>query len=375
MKKQLYLLILIIITFLLTSCWDQRLLKDHKLVLSIGYDISDDEKIVKTVTFPQEVVGDPQQMSSSEKSEIITTTGDTVKDAENKVDQYIPDKFDRSKAEVVFFGEELAKKGIFSTLDSLYRDLRGPLNASIAIIEGTAKDALNVKKTYSLLTSAFYTKLLESAGESGIIKQQNVQTVCPVFLSEGQDVCLPYIKIKEENGEAEIEGLALFSGDVMTGTLDLKESTMLLILTKQAPKRTKLNLKISDKKEKHDKNFVDFSIRKLKRKINVTTYNDEIKAEVKVKLNIEIDEYSTDHLGINRYADELEKQINKELTKIAHQTIKKIQKANSDSLKIGQLVKAYHNETWKKIEWKEVYSKIPIDVTFDVKIIRHGIIN
>src|SRR5699024_3473613 len=180
------------------------------------------------------------------------------------------------------------------------------LNASVAVIDGTSEEALNITNTYNLLTSGFYSKLLESADKSGIIKRQNVQTVCPVVLTEGEDVCLPYIEIKGENGDAEVKGIALFSDDVMTGHLNLKESSMLLILTETAPQRTKLNLKVTDNKEKHDKNFVDFSIRKLKNKINVTANDTDIKATVTVNIRIEIDEFSSDHLQSQSKADRLE---------------------------------------------------------------------
>lgn len=375
MKKRTVLLQCLILILLLSSCWDQRLLKDHKLILSIGYDLGKEDEIIKSVTFPQEVIGDPQQIASSEKSEVITTIGDTVKDAENKMDQYIPNKFDRSKAEVILFGKKLAKEGIYSTLDSLYRDLRGPLNASLAIIDGTAEEALNVKQTYNLLTSGFYSKLIRSADESGIIKSENIQTISPNILSEGEDICLPYIIMKKGGDIVEIKGLALFSDDVMTGTLDLEESSMLLILTNQAPKRTKINLQVTENKKENDKNFVDISIRKLKRKVNITTDNDDVKAEIKIKINVEIDEYSEDHLESDLKAKKLTKQIEERLTELASNTIEKIQKANNDSLKIGQKVKAHHYSTWEKIDWKEVYPDIPIDVNFDIKIIRHGIIN
>lgn len=364
-----------IISVFLTSCWDQRLLKEHNLILGIGYDITDEQKIVKTVTFPREIIGDPQQIAASTESEVISTIGDTVKDAENKIDQFISGKFDRSKSEVLLIGKKLAENGVFTTLDSLYRDLRGPLNASVAIIDGSAEDALNVEETYNQLTSAFYFDLLDSAHSKGLITYENVQSICPVILTPGEDIVLPYIKFQNNKKEIKLDGLALFSGDLMTGTLNLDESTMLLLLANKAPKRTKINLKVTNDKQKHDKNFVDFSIQQTKSKINIHTDNDEVKVELNLKSNVEVDEYAIDHLDDERHMDTLVEEINEKLAKQARKTIKKIQKANNDSLKIGQKIKAYHHKTWEKIDWEEIYPDIPIDVNFDIEIIRHGIIN
>lgn len=363
------------IFIILTGCWDQRLLKDHNLILGIGYDINNEQKIIKTVTFPREIIGDPQQIAASTESEIISTKGDTVKDAEDKIDQFISGKFDRSKAEVILIGQDLAENGVFTTLDSIYRDLRGPLNASVAVVNGSAQNALNIDETYNQLTSAFYFDLLESANSNGIIKHENVQSICPVILSTGEDIVLPYISFQKNVDKIKLDGLALFSGDTMTGTLSLKEATTLLILSNQAPKRTKVNLQITDDKDKYDKNFVDFSIQQTKSKINIDTDGEDIKVSIDLKTKVEIDEYALDHLDDKPHVKTLSKQINEKMTKRAEKTIKKIQKANNDALKIGQQIRALHNDTWKKIDWNEIYPKIPIDVNFDIEIVRHGIIN
>lgn len=373
MTRQKICVLIIISTLLLVSCWDQRLLKEHKLILAIGYDLGKDGHIKKTVSFPNEMVGDPQQISSTEKSEVLTTTGDTVKDAENKMEQYISGQFDRSKSKVIFLGEKLAKKGVYSTLNSLYRDLRGPLNASVAVINGDAAEALNIKGTHSLLTSDFYFRLIESADKSGIILKKTIQSASPVILTEGEDLILPYIKVSDKGKTAKIQGTALFSGDKLTGKLNLKETAMLLILLKQAPKRTKINLQIVSDKKKHDQNYVDFSIHRIKRKINITTNENNVKVDINIPLEIVIDEYSNKSLGSEQHGISLENKIADELDSLASKTIKKIQKANNDSLKIGQQVRAYHSNTWSNIDWKDVYPDIPINVTFDVELIRHGI--
>src|SRR5690606_38956735 len=128
-----------------------------------GYDRGNEEKLIKTVTFPINNISTAKQNTPETKSKVLSMTGDTVKDAENHMDQSIPEKFDRSKAKVVLFGERLASEGIFPTLDSIYRDLRGPLNATVAVFDGQAKDGLSVKTGESMLVSDVYAELLDSA--------------------------------------------------------------------------------------------------------------------------------------------------------------------------------------------------------------------
>src|SRR5699024_8881000 len=120
-------------------------------------------------------------------------------------------------------GEKLAEYEIFPTLDSMYRDPRGPLNASVAIVKERAEEGLMIQKNQSFFTSEFYYDLLKSSEEAGIIKRENVQSICPVLLSGRKDIALPLINIDNDDN-ARIEGLALFTGDKMTGQLGEKES-------------------------------------------------------------------------------------------------------------------------------------------------------
>lgn len=363
-----------ILAIILAGCWDQRLLKEHSLVLSIGYDQTNDEKILKTVTFPKNKNGEGQQNTSLNESKVLSTTGDTVKDAENRIDQSIPEKFDRSKAKVIFFGEQLASQGIFSILDSIYRDLRGPLNANMAIFNGKAKDALSVKTGGSMLVSDVYSELLDSAEEAGITKNENVQTACPIILSEGKDLVLPYVDLKDGK-KIRVKGLALFDGDQLTGHLNTKETSMFLILSDQNSKGATLNLKVRNDQKRHEKNFVNIAIRDVKRKVKINVKNGHIGAKVHVDFKVEIDEYPLDHLNNEKKVKALSNNIENQLNKLAKKTLAKMQEANNDSLGLGEKVKAYHHSTWKKIDWNKEYPEVPIETTFHVDIIRHGIIN
>lgn len=366
---------LIIFAVLLGGCWDERLLRKHSLILAIGYDLGSDDKILKTVSLPKESGGEVEQIAPGNQSEVITTSGNSARDTDDELDRILPQKFDRSKARTVLLGKELATAGIFPTLDSLYRDLRGPLNARVAIIDGTAREALNIKRDYSFLISEFYFDFFQGAEESGLIKNENVQSICPFILSEGKDIVLPYVNIENDGKEARLKGLALFSDDKMTGQLNGKESSMFLILSNQLERNTKLNFKINEEQADREKEFVDIVVHELKRKQKITTDNEEIKVNIDISLRVEIDEYPADHLNDEKKVKVLAKKIEKKMNHLARETIGKMQKANNDSLGIGEKMKAYHHSTWEKIDWSKVYSEIPIEASFNVDIVHHGIIN
>ncbi|MBW8349556.1 Ger(x)C family spore germination protein [Bacillus sp. IITD106] len=362
------------LTTILSGCWDQRLLKDNSLILAIGYDQVDD-KIMATISHPLASAGGPSKSPSPPSgSELLSSIGNTARNAEVRIERKVPEKFDVSKVKVVLLGRELASQGVFSILDSTYRDLRGPLNAKVVIVKENAKDGLSIKAHESMTVSDYYSELLHTSEQGGITQNANVKTICPIILSEGKDFVVPYLTVGQKD-KAKVIGLAMFDDDKFSGTLGLKESSMYLILSDNVKKTLPLNFKVGNKYKKNDKNFVSIQVLKIKRKIKIDDTDGNIKAKVKIDVKLSIEEYPEDHLYEKKQINQLNKKIQKHLNKLADSTIKKMQKANSDALGIGQRVKAYHHETWKTMDWKKVYSEVPIEVEINSEIIQHGIIN
>lgn len=376
-KKYNVILIGLIIVVLLTSCWDRRLLKDHSLIMAIGYDLNDDGTISKTVTFPRETIVNIGKSSDSEATEshTITTTGPTVGAADLGLERYLSQRFDRSKARILLLGEGLARDGIYAALDSMYRDPRGPLSALVAVVSGRAEQGLTMENQQSFFVSEFYYNLLKSSEESGIIVCENIQSICPVILSRRKDIALPFISAEHETNEINISGLALFTGEKMTGTLNLEESIMYLILTDNISKKAKFNLKISDDQKDNQKNYATIAIRNEKRKIDVKPNPVQPVVNLHLTLQIEIEEFAKNHLYRKGAIGKLEKQVSKQLMELAHQTLDKMKEANNDSLGIGEKIRAYHYKVWEKVDWNELYPKTVFHIDFDVEIVQHGVIN
>lgn len=376
-KKYNVLLVGLIVIVLLTSCWDRRLLKDHSLIMAIGYDLNEDGTISKTVTFPRETIVNIGQSSDSEATEshTITTTGPTVGASDLDLERYLSQRFDRSKARILLLGEDLARDGIYAALDSMYRDPRGPLSALVAVVSGRAEQGLTMENQQSFFVSEFYYNLLKSSEESGIIVCENIQSICPVILSRRKDIALPFISAEHETNEINISGLALFTGEKMTGTLNLEESIMYLILTDNISKKAKFNLKISDDQQDNQKNYATIAIRNEKRKIDVKPNPVQPVVNLHLTLQIEIEEFAKNHLYRKGAIGKLEKQVSKQLMELAHQTLDKMKEANNDSLGIGEKIRAYHYKVWEKVDWNELYPKTVFHIDFDVEIVQHGVIN
>jgi spore germination protein KC len=357
---------------LLTGCWDQYLLKDVKLVMSSGFDLTSDGKILNTVTIPLFSSG-PGGMEPTE-SQVVTEKGDTPRDTRNRINQKIADQFDASKLMVVLLGEEFARQDIYPVFDVLLRNPKSSLLAKMAVVKGRANDLLNIKIQKNRLMSEYLNSMIESQQESTLVPVQRRPLISDMF-DPGADFVLPLIEPKET--EAQIIGLAMFNGHKYTGHyLTPKDSTLYLLMTDQKRKRAWIKLKVHENKKPEMKNFVVINVLKSNRNLNVkanTPY--DISVDLKLDFKVEILEYAEKHLYSQQQIDELNKKLSQTLTKNVNDILSKMQDANSDLLGIGRQINAFHHQTWEKMNWKEVYPTIDMKGEVKVQIVKHGIFN
>ncbi|WP_404350819.1 Ger(x)C family spore germination protein [Sutcliffiella horikoshii] len=376
-RRNLWNIVCVLLTLiLLTGCWDQRLLKDLKLVFTVAFDAGEGDEIISHVAIRESeklsVGGQPGQATVG----VVEGKGITLRDTRLNLDRRIPGEFSPSKMRMYLMGEELAQKDIYSILDILYRDPKAPLGAKLAIVEGKAEDIIHMKTIKETLLTEAISDLLVTAEDNTIIENETVQTVCPIMFDPSADFSLPVIKMIETN-DIEVVGMGLISDRTYTGvTLDAEHSTTLLMLANKKAKVAQVNMMVHPEEENPQNRYMTLSISKAKSKIT-TTVNSPTDIHVKIDMKVTgaIAEYPKNHLVSKQKVKVLEEKAAQYLTTQSEEVIKIIQDANSDVLKIGQQIKAHHNKTWKDIKWREVYPTIEIEPNVKVEITGTGIIN
>jgi hypothetical protein len=69
------------------------------------------------------------------------------------------------------------------------------------------------------------------------------------------------------------------------------------------------------------------------------------------------------------HVNQMEKVLSDHLQELAAETIKTMQKANSDALGIGKEIKAYHPGIWKSMDWRKDYPRLSIEPKFTVQVL------
>ncbi|MCG1020204.1 Ger(x)C family spore germination protein [Sutcliffiella horikoshii] len=361
---------------LLTGCWDQRLLKDLKLVFTVAFDAGENDEIISHVAIREtqklSIGGKPGEATVA----VVEGDGITLRDTRLTLDRRIPGEFSPSKMRVYLMGEELAKQDLYSILDILYRDPKSPLGSMLAIVQGKAEEVIHMQTIKETLLTEALTDLLVSNEDYTIIKNETVQTVCPVMFDPSADFSLPVIK-KIETDDVEVVGMGLISDRKFTGvTLDAEHSTILLLLGNNKRKIAQLNMMVKPEEENIRNRYMTLNVGKAKANMKAEINSpSDIKVNIELKIIGTIAEYPKNHLVNKKVVKELESKATEDIEVKAQEVIKTLQEANSDILKIGQYLKVHHNTTWKELDWREVYPTIEIIPNVSVDITGTGIIN
>ncbi|MFF3022422.1 Ger(x)C family spore germination protein [Gottfriedia sp. NPDC057948] len=374
MKYKIVLISLICI-LPLTSCWDQRLLKESRLVYSAGYDLTKDNNLQVTAVIKTNSQGgsDPSQVKTT--NVIITVTGKTISDARIKITRKIAGDYATNKTRVLLLGDELSKQDIYPIFDVIYRDPRSSLGAKVIITKGRAVDVLKLSKVEETLVSEEILDLITNAESHTMIPIGNVQTICTIMFDPGEDIFLPLIE-KDDDKLIDISGVALFNDHKYTGyNLLGDEPTMLLLFKDQMKKYARFNVEVRPKAKDIRERYITIQVKKNKPKMEIKVSKDnKITVNLNLKLDVDTLEYPHDELDSTKEIDMLNKKISKQLTLKAEKIIKTVQESDCDALGIGRQLISFHPEVWKKLDWNKDYGKITIKPKVEVKIVGTGIL-
>ncbi|EZH64177.1 hypothetical protein DH09_00110 (plasmid) [Bacillaceae bacterium JMAK1] len=150
------------------------------------------------------------QSESSTEPAVISATGNTPRDSRMNLDRKVSGQLFTSKNRVTLLSKSIAEENIYSVLDVHYRSPLSTTNARIAVVEGQAKNALQIRNQESPLISDYLGDLLYSLEETMLIPDSSLEVVLSKLFDEGLDTTLPLLKVID-NESVVFNGLALLA--------------------------------------------------------------------------------------------------------------------------------------------------------------------
>lgn len=422
--------VIIMITALLSGCYDMREPNNIAYVVAVGIDKAAAKNYDITIQFakPVDISGNGEGGGSGENiTENITITAPSLFAALTTANQLVSKKFDMSHAKLIVFSEAVARDGISNFMEAMSRNSEIRPNIYMAVALGSANEYLksvkplieiNPVKYYQLIyenynsvyapndlsidfyfseSSDYSESVLPLAGvlpentdsggdnssdegdssdEKDTSSDKTAGTrITPQFKDSGfQFYMANYIPgelPKETKNKSEVIGMALFSDDKMKNIMGSADCEIYNMI-KGTYNSTYVPFKYNDTDD-----IISMKIEANKNPdIKVDTSGDIPKITLKMNLEGEITSvphYLEEESNIidmeNMMKCEMEKAILSFLYKISHEY-------DMDICGFGNYAKRNFltNRDFSRYSWREKYKNADFDVDVQFKIRRSGLI-
>lgn len=366
MKKIAALLMCLSLLFF-NGCWDARDIGDVDIVLTASVDKAREEDKLRPedrvlVTFQIPVL-DP---GAQEKSYIIEATGETVGDTRperaNISFRFLP----FTEIQVLLFGEELAREGLQDTLDIVFRNPFLSYKTNLAVVEGYAKDILEIKTVTAPNIGIGLLGLLETTSQQNFVPKVTLHDFRNDEIPYGREPVLPVLSVRKKN-VVEISGIAIFNDGRMVGKLDRDEMKYLTLLRGEKTRGTitfpvKEGVKVTLQGTNKRKVNVDMVNGRAYYAIDIFIIADVVEATGGYQLDRDLDRFAETQQAAEAYIEFKCQEIVYQLQNLYR----------TDALNLGAQARAVYGKTIEEIDADTFFANSEITVNAHVKFRNYG---
>jgi len=357
MRKKGLSLLLCIIT--LAACVPPHIIEDIQMVEVIGYDYVNPH-IVQVTASASTYQG--SEAGTTVHNETLTTQAHTSKDNRRAMQGLSPKPIQSGKIKTVLYEDKLAKRGIFSYMDSLNRDATVGKLLYLAVTDGKTQNLLAGNYPISTSVSKYLSDLFEQ-NMKGNFPEVNLHSFLYAYHAKGMDPFLPFIEQKGD--KIQIKGLALFKNDHYVDSLSFKDCFIFKILNE------KVKLGLYELRVKPNQ-FLDIEAIGSKVAYHITGGSTHPTIRIRIKLQGMVNEAPKFNLQSEDSYKRIEKKLTQDLEKKTQQMIKRFQREGIDPLGLGDQAKS-QNRHWNEQQWKDNYPHAEVHVNIDTQIKETGI--
>jgi spore germination protein KC len=393
MKKCLLVsLVILMLTPILSACWNQKELTDLAFVMAIGVDKGKDEKFELSFQFviPANVsTGQSGGVGKGLPIAVAMSRGNTITEAARNVTKIVGRQVYYAHTNLVVISEEIAKEKdlLLDVFDALTRDPEFRRTTQLVITrENTAMDILS---TLTLLEKLPVNKIVKQIETSESMLGEDIEVNVDDFISgivsSGKEpIVTGYMvtgNIAKGKSEGNIQksvpdaflkadGLAIFRDGELIGWINNETARGALWILDKI-KSTGINLDWKDKK-----NAINYAPIRSKTKVSVTFKNGKPVIHINVEnegwiseANIAVD--LTNPKELEKIENEASKNIRKEILS----SVEAVQKQKTDIFGFGERVHRANPGLWKKFEgnWNERFAELEVNVKVNSYIRRGGV--
>lgn len=340
MKK---IILIIVLMFFTTGCYDYMELNDLSIISGIAIDKDGDKY---KVTF--EILSDQKSGQETTTGDAITVNGSgtTIADAFNNASKEVPKLAFYPHLKVLVLSEDIAKEKMFDIVDYVLRSPRIRNEFYVVITkEDKASDIFTkASSDIKVVSSQIETMIKNNPRRKNNASPYTFEEIAEEFLNKRTDTAITAINLK--NKEISIEGLAVFNNYKLSGFLSSDGAYAYNIMIENA-KNIQYTFSCGEEKN------ITLSIYDASPKIKIT---EDKKIEINLDVKASIVEYNCDKsLKDPKTYAYFNKKYDSKINKNIEDFYKEILNKKTDILGIEDI---YYRETRKNIDWTELDYKI-----------------
>jgi len=340
----------------------------------LGIESSKNGELNLTYGMPVTVTVTVTDPTTKFYSEILDTTSSLLRIGRDKLRLQSSKTLEAGKIQYMVFSKEIAEKVPIGSINEVFeRDPSNPVLAWVAVVDCSPRELIHTSVKYidKPRPSIYITHLMERAAECGYTPETRVYNFNIINFAPGIDNITPLIAF--DSKAVEVKGSALFSSGKMVGTINPRQTGLLISMMKTL-KNKRYTYIASDLTEDTTtpKKGLAILLRQNSKKIYISIQDNNPKVDIYLNLYGYIDEYKWDNLRDKNRVKQLSSLVQQQIQEDCQKLIEYMQSIESDPIGIGDMVRAKYNSYFKGVVWHNEYKKAIITTHVKFNIIQYG---
>lgn len=366
--KVVFLPVLAVILFVLTSCWNYREVNEMAIIIGAAVDKGVENQYMLTVELLDVSGGAQTELSTR----ILSVEGETVFDAARKLISVEGKRGYWGHTRVLIVNEEIAREDITEAVSFFRQDAEARGELYVIVSRGySAREIMNSGIPYGDVLSESLAQGLENSKFVSEIPETRLYTLSQDLKSSKVSPVLPAVTLLsiDDKKVPVLRGAAVFQKSRMVGFLDEEETKAMLFLKNEIEGGVLVT--------KAGKTRVSLEIKDNNTKIKVKTEGDRLILDITVQTKAIIDEVIGNlEFSDIEMLDEIKRLSEEQLKSKLEKIIDKARYYRTDIFGFGQKIYEDNPGKWNEIsdDYETEFAKIDVNLTVKVEIPNTSII-
>lgn len=379
-------LVVIMLSILLTGCWDKVEINERAFVTAVGVDVPPNEETDKEededinieagnrylITYILPNIAALGKQGKGEPIFVVSSKGMSGYETTRMLRTRVHQALFFSHMKIFVIGEDVAKNSdmLKETLDSIERNYAISRRTNVLVAKGTAKDILSVESQFEADVGIYLSRIFATAGATARFNPETLGELLEDLHSD-KNALMPRVVAGEK--DIKVAGSGVIKNYQLIGWLGEIENRSVMFL------KDMIKSDVIIVATEEDNILIPYLITQSKTKKTVKTEDGKIKASFMIEMEGDLTQYkmdSPDDVLDDKFLKEVEGIIEKyQKTKIL-ETVEKLQKEfKVDVIGVNDYLSKFEPDIWAEVEdeWETIFPDIDIEVQVDAKIRRIGV--